>query len=449
MLPAHPSPQTPTDGAQTFAREIKLGAVARDRAAQPRRAEPAAVFSKPRAVRSALDGIALRSAALVAALVLLTACGDGGGNDVTPVPIFDGVGDFYDVPAALPKAEPGELIRVQPVTLSGNEGRGALRVMYHTRDSHDRDVAATGVITYPLEAAPKDGWPVLSWGHGTAGLAPQCAPSRSTGGPPRFGVTGVVVAADYPGLGPNGQRHAYLAGRSEGHSMIDLVRAARRIPDAAAGSRWVLVGLSQGGHAVLFGDELADAYAPELELLGTVAIAPGSSLTESFPGDTPQVVGVVTALALFGIAEEYPEIDPADYASPALLAASPIFDTACIDQISLALASIPYEQLFTANPRTTEPARSVTIENDPGRRTTSAPILLVQGDADKVAVLARTEALLDKLCAIDAVVDIEVIAGAGHDDVTSRASKGIIEPWIAARFAGEAPASVCGDALAP
>ena len=290
---------------------------------------------------------------------------------------------------------------------------------------------------------------MLSWGHGTAGLAPRCAPSRSSSGPPRFGVAGVVVAADYPGLGPNGQRHAYLAGRSEGHSMIDLVRAARRIPDAAAGARWVLVGVSQGGHAVLFGDELAAAYAPELELLGTVAIAPGSSLTESFPGDTPEVVGIVTAMALFGIAEEYPQIVPADYASPALLAASPILDTGCINEISLALAVIPTAELFTANPRVTEPARGVTIENDPGRRTTSAPILLVQGDADRVAVLARTEALLDKLCAIGAVVDLDVVPGAGHDDVTARASAELIEPWIAARFAGEAPTSVCAGAMAP
>jgi pimeloyl-ACP methyl ester carboxylesterase len=388
----------------------------------------------------------LRVTALAVSAALLASCGDGSGDGVAPLPIFDGTGDFYDVPDPLPAAEPGELIRVQPVTLGGHEDRGAMRVMYHTRDSHHRDVAATGVVTYPLSTPPDGGWPVLSYGHGTSGLAPQCAPSRGTGGPPAFGVEGVVVAADYPGLGPNGQRHAYLSGASEGHAVIDLVRAARRIPDAAAGARWAAAGVSQGGHAVLFADELAASYAPELELVGTVAIAPGSSLGETFPGDTPLVIGAVSAMALFGIAEEYAEIIPEDYASPALLAASSVLDTGCINDISLAFAAIPFDQMFINDPRTTEPARSVMFENDPGRRATSAPILVVQGDADAVVVPARTESLFAKLCAIGAVVDLQIIPGAGHDDVARRAATVLSAPWLAARFAGEPAPSGCAPA---
>jgi pimeloyl-ACP methyl ester carboxylesterase len=324
-----------------------------------------------------------------------------------------------------------------------------MRVMYHTRDSFDRDIAATGVITYPLATAPDGGWPVLSYGHGTSGLAPQCAPSRGASSPPRFGVDGVVVAADYPGLGPNGQRHAYLAGRSEGHSVIDMVRAARRIPDAGAGTRWVALGVSQGGHAVLFADELADSYAPELELVGTVPVAPGSSLDQVFPGDAPSLIATITTMALFGMAEEFDEVDPADYATPTLLAASSILDTGCVTEIGLALAVLPFDQFFVADPRLTEPALSVMFENDPGRRATSAPLLLVQGTADVVVRPARTEALLDKLCALGAVVDRVLLPGAGHDNAAVQASEAVIVPWIAARFAGEQAPSVCGEVAAP
>jgi len=394
-------------------------------------------------------GIVLRSVALAAAMALLAACGDAKTGDVAPLPVFDGVGDFYDVPEPLPPGEPGELIRVEPVTLRGHEDRGAMRVMYHTRDSFGRDIAATGVVTYPLAGAPQGGWPVLSYGHGTSGLAPQCAPSRGSGGPPRFGVEGVVVAADYPGLGPNGQRHAYLAGRSEGHSVIDMVRAARRIPDAAAGARWAALGVSQGGHAVLFADELAPSYAPELELVGTVAVAPGSSLDQVFPDDAPSLIATVTTMALFGIAEEFAQIDPADYATPALLEAVSVLDTGCINEIGIALAVLPFDQFFVADPRLTEPARSVMFENDPGRRSTSAPILLVQGTADVVVVPARTDALLDKLCALGGVVDLELLPGAGHDNAAVRASEESIVPWLAARFAGAAAPSVCAGGLAP
>lgn len=418
--------------------------ICRSLAGAPRSATPT-VVRRARRTRIARHGSAIVAA--LAAVALLAACGDSSKVDDAPLPIFDGVGDFYDVPVPLPHGERGELIRVQPVTLTGNEGRGALRVMYHTRDSFDRDIAVTGVVTYPLEASPDGGWPVLSWGHGTTGLASQCAPSRSSAGPPGFGFDGVVVAADYPGLGPNGQRHAYLAGRSEGHSVIDIVRAARRIPDAGAGKRWVAVGASQGGHAVLFADELAASYAPELELLGTVAVAPGSSLDQVFPSDAPSLIATITTMALFGIAEEFEQVDPADYATPTLLAASSVLDTGCITEIGAALAGLPFEAFFSADPRVTEPARSVVLENDPGRRATSAPIFVVQGTADVVVAPARTDALLDKLCALDAVVDLELVPGAGHDASVVTGAAGSIESWIAARLAGEAAPSICAGGV--
>lgn len=404
---------------------------------------PCARNQSPRARLAACDAgrSVLVALALLASTTLLSACGDRSTPDA-PVPIFDGIGDFYDVPDPLPAGEPGALIRVQPLPGNSNPGQLTMRVMYHTRDANDRDIAATGTITYPLEPAPDGGWPVVSYGHGTSGLAPPCAPSRGGRASPAYGVRGVLVAADYPGLGPNGQRHAYLSGRSEGHSVIDVVRAARRIPDAGAGKRWVAVGESQGGHAVLFADELAASYAPELELLGTVAAAPGAQLGENFPGDSPNVIGIVTVLGLFGIAEDYPDLDVADYASPEVLAKSALLDTACLSEVSLAFAAIPPDRLFIADPRFTEPARSVLLENDPGSRATSAPLLLLQGDADPVVVPARTDGLLDDLCALGAQVELITVPGAAHD-VAAVAASSVIAPWIAARFAGDEPGSSC------
>ena len=66
-----------------------------------------------------------------------------------------------------------------------------------------------------------------------------------------------------------------------------------------------------------------------------------------------------------------------------------------------------------------------------------------------VVVPARTDALLDKLCALGAVVDLELLPGAGHDNAAVRASEGSIVPWLAARFAGEAAPSVCAGGAAP
>ena len=36
----------------------------------------------------------------------------------------------------------------------------------------------SGTLTVPKGKAPKGGWPVISWAHGTTGIADQCAPSR-------------------------------------------------------------------------------------------------------------------------------------------------------------------------------------------------------------------------------------------------------------------------------
>ena len=228
-----------------------------------------------------------------------------------PVEPFEGPGDFYDVPDPLPAGDPGALIRFEPAESSAPD-RTLWRVMYHSRDAQDRDVAVTGLVSVPTASPPDGGWPVLSWGHGTSGMAPRCAPSRAQKGVPDFGTGGIVAASDYVGLGPNGQRHAYLSGASEGRSVIDAVRAARQLPGVSASEEWTTVGISQGGHAVLHASELAASYAPELSHVATVALAPGTELDRTFPGDNPQLVAVIKAMAVYGLAVDHPEVRPED-----------------------------------------------------------------------------------------------------------------------------------------
>ncbi|NNN20756.1 MAG: hypothetical protein HKL80_01970, partial [Acidimicrobiales bacterium] len=140
--------------------------------------------------------------------------------------------DFYKLPSHLDSGSPGTLIRIQ--TISNANGLMTLRVMYHSRDTFGHDAAVTGVITYPTSAAPKGGWPVVAWDHGTSGMSQSCAPSRSSGPISTFGVRGVGVATDYLGMGPDGEILPYLNRMTEAEATIDIVRAARQIPDAHA-----------------------------------------------------------------------------------------------------------------------------------------------------------------------------------------------------------------------
>jgi alpha-beta hydrolase superfamily lysophospholipase len=359
-----------------------------------------------------------------------------------PLEPFAGPGDFYDLPAPLLEGPPGALIRFEPVDEASSPDRVLWRVMYHTRDAQDRDAAVTGLVSVPTGPAPDGGWSTLSWGHGTSGMAPTCAPSRGAKGLPAFGTSGIVAGADYLGLGPNGQRHAYLSGISEGHSVIDAVRAARQIPGVSASDEWTTVGISQGGHAVLWASELAGSYAPELDLVGTVAMAPGTELDRSFPGDQPQVVAVIKTMAVYGLAVDHPELDPDEYASPALQAASAQLDQECLAAVSAALVAIPPDGLWTVDPLTTDVGRRIASENNPGSTTTSAPLLIVQGDADIVVVPARTQAFFERVCGIGQNATLVTVPGADHD-LKSEDARAQIGTWLQDRLSHRATTSGC------
>ena len=350
-------------------------------------------------------------------------------------------GDFYTAPARLKPGRPGSIIWIQPAIPAG-PGLTSVRVMYHSRDAQRRDAAVTGTISYPNGPAPAGGWPIVSYGHGAAGMAPQCAPSRGGATGSFFGVQGIAVASDYLGLGPTGARHAFLSGESEGHSMIDIVRAARQIPQAHASNRWVSVGVSQGGHASLFAGQLARTYAPELDLAGVVAAEPTSGFEDTYPGDSQLLLDVVTIMSLYGMAVDHPQLHPDDYMTPLAAAKSSVLDTGCLTDVAFAYATIPHAQLFTADPRTTYPASAVALANDPGRVRTDAPILLIQGTADTVVLPPRTEKLRAKQCRIGDSVRLITVDGGTHDSSLATA-RPQVATWLNDRLAGVPAVSTC------
>jgi pimeloyl-ACP methyl ester carboxylesterase len=199
---------------------------------------------------------------------------------------------FYTPPSPLPGKGHGGLIWARKLT-----GTAALRggssnrlLLYRSTGVGGKTVAVSGTVSVPKGRVPKRGWPVISWGHGTTGIADACAPSRDSASNPAHEVINyaypllqrwlkagyAVVRTDYEGLGTPGA-HPYLIGRSEGYGMLDAVRAARKL-DKRLGRRLILAGHSQGGHAALWAASLARKRAPELKLRGTVALAPASHL---------------------------------------------------------------------------------------------------------------------------------------------------------------------------
>lgn len=352
------------------------------------------------------------------------------------------VDEFYVAPDPLPPGAPGDVIRVQDVNSDATST--TVRVMYHSRDARDRDRAVTGIVTYPNNAPPPPGgWPVISIAPGTTGLAAPCATSRSGSPAFTFGTAAVGVRTDYIGLGPVGETQPYLSRPSEGHSVIDAVRAARNLTETDAGTRWLAVGGSQGGHAAIAANELGEAYASELELLGTVSLAPASMLDRTYNPIDRIVTNIVGVMALYGAPSEHPEINPLDYVSPQTAAvADSVLATGCIGEIINAFLTVPPDQFYLHDPALTEPARSLVLANDVGNVAVEAPLLLVQGTADARVFVERTRDLYARLCSNGQHTEYTEYEGATHDDIGAYASTQISQ-WLNARLSGQTTTNSC------
>lgn len=388
--------------------------------------------------------IVFRTLVLPCMAALAIACGsDDSSNDAPPLEVFTGtVEEFYVVPDPLNEGEPGEIIRIQYVADSAEAT--TLRIMYHSRDARDRDRAVTGILTYPHAAPPDGGWPVVSLANGTVGLASPCALSRRGRAAPTFGVDGVGVVTDYIGLGPVGEIHPYLSRPSEAHSVIDAVRAARNLPEAGAGRRWLAIGHSQGGHAALATNELAADYAPELELLGTISLAPAALFDRSYDGIDPIVTHVVGVMLFYGASYEHPEIVFEDYVSAEGVEASRVIEDRCLDDIINSVLTVPVDSFYDESPLDTEPARSILLGNDVGGVRAESPLLLIGGTADQTVVIDRVRDLLDELCAVDQVTEYVELEGATHDTEYALGAEHI-EDWFAARLTGDPPIDACAE----
>jgi len=163
------------------------------------------------------------------------------------------------------------------------------RILYTTQDRGE-PIEATAAVAYP-DSLPEGATPeIVLLLHGTTGFSDACAPSDTLEGralAALFASIGyVVVAPDYIGIKPLGdpspEVHPYLVGQATAIASLDSVRAlAQMEPDrigACMSPRVLVFGGSQGGHAALWVDWLADRYAPELELVGTVATVPPMDL---------------------------------------------------------------------------------------------------------------------------------------------------------------------------
>ncbi|MDA9890965.1 hypothetical protein N9D51_02085, partial [Actinomycetota bacterium] len=154
------------------------------------------------------------------------------------------------------------------------DGAESFRILYLTElDSGDL-AAASGMAFIPTAPATSEPRPIVAWTHGTVGEGDACAPSRQKDPasqltqflPSMIQLGWALVATDYTGLGTPGVQ-AYLLKDQEIRDTVNSVRALQQIPHADVGSRYTVLGHSQGGHTALWTGHLSKKFAPELEVM--------------------------------------------------------------------------------------------------------------------------------------------------------------------------------------
>lgn len=407
----------------------------------------AAVSSSAAATTAAASTTAAPSTAAPTTVAATTTTAPPKGVGPAAVPQAPDGDAFYQPPSPLPSAAPGTLIWATTLTSTVTGGTG-YKILYHSRSVKDADIAVSGLLWLPDK--PNADTPVLSYAHGTTGLADQCAPSKDDGKDEAATVAApflqkgyIVVATDYEGLGTPGV-HPYVVGQSEGRSVLDAIRAARAFTVSRGKS--VVWGHSQGGGSALFAAELAPTYAPDANVIGSVAGAPAVELKLLATAlRTSPFFGYIFQAAA-GFKAAYPEIDLTAVATDKGLAEVKVAENTCGDVHDDVRGKNADDYLKT-DPASVEPFATLLEDNTPGNVPTTVPIFVYHGEADEQIPVVGSQLFLQRACKKGGFTILrKTYPGASHVGVIAMAANDI-QGWIADRFAGTpAPTTPCPSA---
>lgn len=378
--------------------------------------------------------LAFACLALLAGVALLAA----GVADAAKPPRGPSGAKFYDPPKRIPKQH-GELIwqrKAKGLTVVEGAKTNTL-VLYTSRTNRGKKTAVSGVVSVPKGKAPKRGWPVITYAHGTTGVADVCAPTRVPPTSPQapyvvyvdpeiedwVDAGYAVVRTDYTGLGTPGP-HGYLVGKDEGRSVLDIVAAARDL-NPRIGKRFLIAGHSQGGHAALFASSYAAKWAKGLRLRGTVAYAPASHMAEQaqlLPALTqPSPLTALATMIVDGASVGSAAVKPPQLLSDEVLALYPQLERTCLPQLGQpsSLGGIAPADMLRDGADPGPLYAQLDAENPAVR--TAAPILLAQGLADTTVFPSYTNELNQQLVDLGDSVDYRTYPGVDHAEIPAAA----------------------------
>ncbi|HFE9905973.1 TPA: alpha/beta fold hydrolase [Acinetobacter baumannii] len=378
--------------------------------------------------------------------LFLVACGGGSSDD----------GPATTNPSGTPTNNiQNPVVKVEAYT-STNLGSVAAEssiLTYKMLGQSGQEVQATSLVFTPNTPPPVGGWPIVVWAHGTTGVADVCAPSKAALADSTKDLISkllaagyVVVAPDYEGLGTPGI-HPFLNVKSEAFSITDAVVAARNYlsqRNLLTSKKWVTVGHSQGGHAVLGAAQYASRA--QLEYKGTVAVAPASNLGFILIAGEQSVANATldkkismyaqldtyTALVTAGIRNTQPTFDYPQVFTPQISSIAQQAETICSGPLGQAFGA-GMTQYVTEHNGTLDgytrtqpnfmavPLVKTFLEKDsqPLQVKVTTPIIIYQGLADSTVPKVATDILISNATVVGTKINSYVTGNWDHGTAMS------------------------------
>jgi secretory lipase len=361
------------------------------------------------------------------------------------------IGHFYDTPADLESSHPGALLRQEPATdYALPPGMRAVRILYHSKDAGGADVASSAAIVIPAGEAPKGGWPVIAFAHGTSGVARQCAPSAMTNlyyGPlglldfARAGFALIVV--DYHGLGTVGP-HQYIDKIPQANDVIYSVPAARSAVPSLS-SQWVVDGHSQGGQAA-WGVAEREAVLKDPGYLGAVAVAAATHIDgwlAAHPDSAGKDAGVYMAWLAYAIQARFPQFHAREMLSPVGAAHYDEITTKGCWMFGVALyRGVDTPAMLAPNYAQNPWVQKFFRENHSGAAPIRGPLLAIAGESDTAVPLGAVRDVVDRACRNGQQIVFRQYPGLEHGEAM-RQTIGHQIAWMKDRFAGKPAQKSC------
>ncbi|WP_340685438.1 lipase family protein [Amycolatopsis coloradensis] len=374
----------------------------------------------------------------------------------------------YTSSSPLPAGENGDVVKSQPSTYNGAK---ATRIQYLSRDNKNKQVAVSGTVLVPDKPWNGPGErPIVAYAPFTFGMGPDCAPSKTLAGEGAsdlisgfqggfvnalLGAGFAVAQTDY--IGPwveGGGDHPYVVRLSEAHTVLDVIRAAQRLPGTGLSAKGPvgIAGYSEGGSAAAAAAELAATYAPELDIKGVYSGAPPADkavLSKSLDGG---MYAGFLGYALIGLNQAYPEARLMDLANQAgaelfLRARQTCTMNAVLQFMYKQSSSLTKDGKPVSAYLTQPPFDAIVAENRIGTIKPAMPVMVEHSPLDDVIPAAVGKQMAKDWCGKGANVqwkDLTTFTPFLSHALGMTTASGDATEWLKGAFTGQAGNGNCG-----